>query len=207
MKIGAVHTPVLDVFRPSVRALSRLYFGLSLRGIEHIPAEGPLLITPNHQMYADPVLVTIPVRRPVHYMAWDALFRIPLLSGFIRILRAFPVDIDGTDRRAIRRALTVLRRGEAVMIFPEGSRTFDGAIQPFKLGAFRLAVAAKAPVLPVTISGGTDSWPPGRILPRPGRITITYHPPITADPALDARRGAVELAERVRAAIASVLPA
>jgi 1-acyl-sn-glycerol-3-phosphate acyltransferase len=200
-----VRTPVLDVFRPSVRFLSRLYFGLSLRGIEHIPADGPLLITPNHQMYADPVLVTIPVRRPVHYMTWDAVFRIPLLSGFIRLLRAFPVDIDGTDRRAIRQALTLLRRGEAVMIFPEGSRTFDGSIQPFKLGAFRLAVAAKAAVLPVTISGGTGSWPPGRILPRPGRITITYHPTITADPAVDPRRAAVELAERVRAAIAAAL--
>ena len=200
-----MRTPVLDLFRPAVRFACRLYFGLSLQGVEHIPPEGPLVIVPNHQTYADPPLVTIPVRRPVHYMAWDALFRIPFLSGFIRVLRAFPVDIDGTDRAAIRRALTLLRRGEAVMIFPEGGRTFDGTLQPFKLGAFRLAVAARATVLPVTIAGGSESWPPGRALPRRGRITITYHPPITADRSLDARRAAVDLAERTRAAIASGL--
>ena len=200
-----MRTPVLDVFRPGVRFVSQLYFGLSLRGVEHIPLEGPLVIAPNHQTYADPPLVTIPVTRPVYYMAWDALFRIPLLSGFIRVLRAFPVDLEGTDRRAIRHAVTLLRRGEALMIFPEGGRTVDGALQPFKLGAFRLAVAGNAAVLPVTISGGTASWPPGRTLPRPGRITITYHRAIIADSALDARRAAADLSARARAAITTAL--
>jgi 1-acyl-sn-glycerol-3-phosphate acyltransferase len=199
-------TPVLDVFRPAVHALSRAYFGLHLRGVEHIPVEGGLVIVPNHQTYADPPLVTIPVRRPVHYMAWSRLFDVPVFSGVIRLLRAFPVDIDARDARATREAVRLLRRGAALMIFPEGERTRDGRVQRFKLGAFRLAVSLDVPVLPVTIAGGNESWPPGRVLPRRGRITITYHPVLRAEAGLEARLAARDLAGRTRAAILSALP-
>jgi 1-acyl-sn-glycerol-3-phosphate acyltransferase len=198
-------TPVLDVFRPSFRAACRAYFGLELHGTDNIPADGPLIIAPNHQTYADPPLVTIPVRRPVYYMAWSRLFAIPVFAGFIRRLRAFPVDIDATDTRAIREAARVLRAGEALMIFPEGGRTPDGSLQPFRIGAFRLAVAHDVPVLPVTIDGGFAAWPPGKRLPRRGRITITYHP--IERPAADKERRAAaeDLRARVSARIAAAL--
>ncbi len=199
-------TPVLDLFRPAVHGLSRAYFGLRLRGIEHIPHEGALVIVANHQTYADPPLVTIPVLRPVYYMAWSRLFDIPVFSKFIRLLRAFPVDIDARDARATREAVRLLQGGAALMIFPEGERTTDGRVQRFKTGAFRLAVSLDAPVLPVTIVGGDHAWPPGRILPRPGRITITYHPTLRADPARDPREAARDLADRTRAAILSAMP-
>jgi 1-acyl-sn-glycerol-3-phosphate acyltransferase len=199
-------TPVLDAFRPAVHALSRAYFGLRLHGTEHIPGEGALVIVPNHQTYADPPLVTIPVRRPVHYMAWSRLFDIPVFSRFIRLLRAFPVDIDARDARATREAVRLLQRGAALMIFPEGERTTDGRLQRFRPGAFRLAVSLDVPVLPVTIVGGNDAWPPGRILPRRGRITITYHPILRADSSLDARLAARDLASRTRRAILSAMP-
>ena len=201
-----MRTPVLDLFRPAVRGLCRAYFGLELRGIEHIPLDGPLLIVPNHQTYADPPLVTIPIRRPVFYMAWSRLFTIPVFAGFIRRLRAFPVDIDKSDGQAVREAVRLLRAGEAVMIFPEGGRTPDGTLQPFKLGAFRMAVTHRTPVLPVTIVGGWDAWPPNRTLPRRGRITITYHPvehPVRGN---DPRAAARDLHDRVVRAIASGMP-
>jgi len=199
-------TPVLDAFRPAVHALSRAYLGLRLRGTEHIPREGALVIVPNHQTYADPPLVTIPVRRPVYYMAWSRLFDIPVFNRFIRLLRAFPVDIDARDARATREAVRLLQRGAALMIFPEGERTADGRLQRFKPGAFRLAVSLDVPVLPVTIVGGNDAWPPGRMLPRPGRMTITYHPILRADSTLDPRLAARDLAARTRAAILSAMP-
>jgi 1-acyl-sn-glycerol-3-phosphate acyltransferase len=66
------------------------------------------------------------------------------------------------------------------MIFPEGGRTPDGRLQRFRPGAFRLACSLKVPVLPVTIVGGHASWPPGRMLPRPGRLRIIYHPIVLA---------------------------
>src|SRR5215510_47926 len=143
---GVPRTPVLDVFRPAVRLTARAYFGIRFEGIEHIPLDGPLLITPNHVTYADPPLVTIPVRRPVYYMAWNALFRVPGLAWLIRRLRAFPVDIDGADAGATRTAVRLLNSGEVVMIFPEAGRSPDGRVQRFRLGAFRLACSLGVPI-------------------------------------------------------------
>jgi 1-acyl-sn-glycerol-3-phosphate acyltransferase len=197
---------VLDLFRPAVHVACRAYFGLELRGVQHIPAGGPLVITPNHQTYADPPLVTIPIRRPVHYMAWDALFQIPLFGWFIRRLRAFPVVQDEADPRAVREAVRLLRAGHVLMIFPEGGRSADGRLQPFKVGAFRLAASEGVGVLPVTIDGGTEAWPPGCWWPRRGRITITYHPVLHAAAGLPVRAAGRDLADRARARIASALP-
>ncbi|HZV96471.1 MAG TPA: lysophospholipid acyltransferase family protein [Candidatus Nitrosocosmicus sp.] len=200
-------TPVLDVVRPAMWASARMFFGIRFEGIEHIPQEGPLLITPNHVTFADPPLVSIPIRRPIHYMAWDRLFDIPGFAWLIRRLRAFPVDIESADPRATRAAVRLLDDGHAVMIFPEAARSLDGKLQRFKLGAFRLACARGVPVLPVTILGGHEAWPPGRMLPRPGRLTIIYHPVVTPPAGGDLRHAARVLADRVRAAVASRLPA
>ncbi|HEV8586713.1 MAG TPA: lysophospholipid acyltransferase family protein [Methylomirabilota bacterium] len=202
-----MRTPVVDAFRPLVRGVSRVYFGLEFRGTEHVPAAGPLVITPNHQTFADPVLVTIPIRRRIYYMAWRRLFQVPVLSGLIRLLRAFPVDLDARDLGAVREARRLLMDEQAVvMIFPEGGRSVDGTLGRFHPGAFRLAASLGVPVLPVTIAGAHEAWPPGRTLPRPGRIVITYHPALTPEAAGDTRTAARELAERARAAIASALP-
>jgi 1-acyl-sn-glycerol-3-phosphate acyltransferase len=200
-----VRTPIIDLFRPSVHAFCRLYFGLRLRGVEHIPRTGAVIIVPNHQTYADPPLVTIPVRRPVFYMAWNRLFEVPAFGWFIRRLRAFPVDLDARDSRATREVIRLLKAGEAVMIFPEGERSVDGRLAEFKPGAFRLASSLKVPVLPVTITGGHEAWPPGRPFPRRGRLTITYHPLIRPETSVDARTAAVRLADETRAAILSAM--
>ena len=200
-----MRTPVLDLFRPSFHALCRFYFGLELRGVEHIPLDGPVLIVPNHQTFADPPLVTIPVQRPIHYMAWARLFSVPVFGRLIRMLRAFPVDIDRSDGQAVREAVRLLRAGEALMIFPEGGRSPDGTLQAFKLGAFRLAVTRKTPVLPVTIAGAWEAWPVGRTLPRRGHVTITYHPPEFPSRSLHPREAARDLHDRTVAAIASAL--
>lgn len=200
-------TPLLNVLRPAVWLGARAYFGVRFEGIQHIPATGPLIIVANHVTYADPVLVSIPVRRRVHYMAWNALFSVPGLAWLIRRLRAFPVEIESADPKATREALRLLQAGEAVMIFPEGGRSPDGRLQRFKLGAFRLACSLGIPMLPVTIVGGHESWPPGRILPRPGRLTITYHSPITPPVSPDVKEAARTLAPAVHSVVASALPA
>ena len=196
-----MRTPFLDVCRPGVHAAARLYFGLRLSGTEHIPAHGPVVIVPNHQTFADPVLVTIPIRRPIYYMAWSRLFEIWGLNWAIRRLRAFPVQLESSDPRATREAVRLLQAGEAVLIFPEGARSLDGQVGRFKPGAFRLAASLGVPILPVTITGGHASWPPGRALPRRARMTITYHPLVQPDEVAVARDAARRLAERTRAAI------
>ena len=205
--IGPVRTPVIDTVRPVLWLGARMYWGVRFVGTEHIPREGPLIIAPNHVTFADPPLVSIPIRRRIHYMAWDALFRVPVLAPLIRMLRAFPVDIEGADSRATREAVRLLDAGAAVMIFPEAGRSPDGRLGRFKLGAFRLACSRGVPVLPVTIVGAHEAWPPGRVLPRPGRLTIVYHPLAGAPASDDVRSSARALADSVRDAIASALPA
>jgi 1-acyl-sn-glycerol-3-phosphate acyltransferase len=200
-----VRTPLLDLVRPGFHRLCRVYFGLELSGVHNIPASGPLIVTPNHQTYADPALVTIPVRRRAYYMAWSQLFDIPVFSWLIRRLRAFPVRIDSADPSSMREAIRLLTAGHVLMIFPEGERTVTGRVERFKLGAFRLAAALRVPVLPVTIAGGHEAWPRGQVLPRRGRISITYHPPLEPDPSLEPRQAASALARRARAIIADSL--
>lgn len=200
-----MRTPLLDLARPGFHHLCRAYFGLELSGLHNIPTSGPLIITPNHQTYADPALVTIPVRRRVYYMAWNRLFEIPVFSWMIRRLRAFPVRIDSADPSSMREAVRLLTAGHVLMIFPEGERTRSGRVERFKLGAFRLAATLGVPVLPVTIAGGHEAWPPGRMLPRRGRIAITYHPTLKPDPALEPRKAAAALAQRARTIIADSL--
>ena len=200
-------TPLLDVFRPALWLGARAYFRVRFEGVPHIPPSGPLIIVPNHVTYADPVLVSIPVRRPVYYMAWNVLFGVPGLAWLIRRLRAFPVEIESADPKAAREAVRLLQAGAAVMIFPEGGRSPDGRLQPFKPGAFRLACSLGVPLLPVTIVGGHESWPPGRTLPRPGRLTITYHPLITPPASRDVKAAARVLAPKVHHVVASALPA
>lgn len=165
-----------------------------------------MILVANHQTYADPPLMTIPVRRSIHYMAWNRLFDVPLFGALIRCLRAFPVDIEAKDTRAAREMIHLLKAGEAVMVFPEGGRSPDGRVAPFKSGAFRVAASFFVPILPVTIVGGHEAWPPQRSLPRRGRITITYHPLLHPDRGLAVRERARVLAERTRIAILSAIP-
>lgn len=200
-------TPVLDTLRPFLWFGARIYWRIQLEGIQHIPTDGPLIIAPNHVTYADPVLVSLPIHLRVHFMAWDGLFKVPGLSWVIRRLRAFPVQLESADPRSTREAVRLLQTGQSVMIFPEAGRSPDGRLQRFRPGAFRLASSLQVPVLPVTILGGHDSWPPGRVLPRPGKLSIVYHPVILPPKEPDARVAARVLGRQVRDAIASRLPA
>jgi 1-acyl-sn-glycerol-3-phosphate acyltransferase len=186
-----------------VRTLARLALRLRTAGVEHVPAAGPVVLAPNHVTYLDPILVTIPVRRVLHYMALEPFFRVAGLGALMRWCRAFPVREDELDAGAVRAALRLLRAGEALVIFPEGGRSPDGRLGPFRPGAFRLALAAEAPVVPVTIAGAHAVWPVGRRLPRPGRVTLTYHAPLTAadvahEPDRRARPGRLALLARAR---------
>jgi 1-acyl-sn-glycerol-3-phosphate acyltransferase len=170
----------LEAVRPGFWAAARTLLRIRFQGVEHVPQTGPVVITPNHVSFMDPILVTIPVRRPLHYMALEPFFRIRGLGALMRWARAFPVQEGEADGPAVRRALRLLRQGEPLVIFPEGGRSPDGRLQPFRPGAFRLALAADAPVVPVTIVGAFDAWPTGRRFPRPGRVTIVYHAPLDA---------------------------
>jgi len=192
-----------------VWAAARGLFRIRFEGTEHVPRTGPVIITPNHVSFMDPILVTIPIRRPLHYMALEPFFRVRGLGALMRWARAFPIQEGEPDNPAVRRALRVLRQGEALVIFPEGGRSPDGRLQAFRSGAFRLALATGAPVVPVTIVGAFEAWPVQRRLPRLGRIAITYHRPLDGSalpPDADRRARPDLLMAIARERIAAALP-
>jgi 1-acyl-sn-glycerol-3-phosphate acyltransferase len=199
----------LRLSRPLVHALARLLFRIGFVGTENVPGSGPVVLVSNHVSYLDPVLIAIPIHRPLRYMTLEAFFRVPGLGALIRGCGAFPVRGDDADGHAVRTAIRILQAGEVLVIFPEGGRSRDGRLQPFRSGAFRIALQTDAPVVPTTIAGAFAAWPPHRRLPRPGRITITYHPPLSRKdlPAEVDRKTRPELlGELVRQRIQDALP-
>ena len=189
---------IIAVLRPFAYWLCRLLFKVEFHGAENVPPEGACLITPNHISYGDPIWITIPIQRRIYYMAWDKPFEIPVLGSLMRAFGAFPVSLDAADLSAQRNAIEVLRNGRALVMFPEGGRTRTGKIMPFKLGAFRFALTHGVPVIPVSIKGAEDIWPVGRIFPRPGKLVITYHPPLLVE-RVPEDIGRTELKEQARA--------
>ncbi|HWQ35492.1 MAG TPA: lysophospholipid acyltransferase family protein [Blastocatellia bacterium] len=164
--------------------LCRILFSVEYHGIEHVPRSGAVIIAGNHPSYLDPVLVSLPVGRMIRFMAWDALFRIPVLGWFIRTMGAFPVDIRrGKGESAFLEAKRILESGQALGIFPEGQRSERGPMGKLKTGTARLAIETGAPIVPVTIGGASRAWPKHRFLPKPAKIVVRYHAPIRLDQA------------------------
>ncbi len=191
----------MEWLRVVLGTLFRLCWRMRYVGTENIPRGGGLIIAANHQTYIDPFWLSVPVKRPLRYLAWDVSFNWPVVGGLMRLLGAWPLQIERGDPRAIRRSLQWLREGGALVIFPEGGRAYaDGEMHKFKAGAARIALEADVPVLPVTIRGGQKVWPRGRRWPRfIGRVEIVYHPVqhIQQLPGEDARQSARRATEQL----------
>jgi len=165
------------ILKPLAVVVMRLLFRLRGRGMEHVPAEGPVLLVANHASVLDPPLVGGAAPRRLAFLAKAELFEVPLFGGLIRRLGARPLRREGPDAGALRTALRVLRDGGALLVFPEGTRGEEGVLGPAKPGAGMLAVLGQAPVVPVYISGSGRAWPRGRKFPRRTKVTVTFGPP------------------------------
>ncbi len=151
-------------------------------GLEHLDPGGTYLFTPNHQSLIDvPVLWTY-LGRNIGYLAKKELFRNPVLRYGLPVIGVVPVDRRNTAAavRSARLAAQNLRRGKSYVVYPEGTRSPDGRLLPFKKGAFIMAMDAGVPVVPVTVSGGTAVMPKGGVRIYPSMIRITVHEPIPA---------------------------
>ncbi len=166
----------IGLMRPFIRLGSHLLWRLEHKGVENIPTERGLIIAANHQSYGDPFWLAIPVKRPIRFLAWSEAFSWPVIGKAITLLGAWPLHVEGSDPAAIRRSLTWLRDSGVVVIFPEGGRGLpDGSMIRMKAGAVRMALEAGVPILPVTIRGGNRAWPADKLIPRLGKVEITYH--------------------------------
>ena len=135
-----------DVLRP----LTRTAFAARVTGEENVPLDGGLVVAANHRSYLDPPLLGTWFPRTIHFMAKQELFKIFVLGKLISAVHAFPVDRDRADVAAIRQALRIIKRGDVVGIFPEGTRNLAGEAQA-RGGAVLLAATAHCPIVPVAL--------------------------------------------------------
>jgi len=172
-------TPRVFVLRV-LGALFRVLFAYRCEGEENVPGSGGAVVAANHPSYLDPVLLSLEVRRPIRFMAWDAVLRVPLLGSVLRAFGAFPVDVRrGKGRDAYERARALLQAGELVGLFPEGKRSRTGWMEPaLRESAARLALETGVPIVPATITGAFRAWPHYQALPQPSRVRVRFHAPI-----------------------------
>ncbi|MDP7378104.1 MAG: lysophospholipid acyltransferase family protein, partial [Pirellulaceae bacterium] len=164
---------------------SRVFFAITsqlrIRGASKMPRHGGMLVCSNHQSHFDPVLVGISFRRRMNYLARKSLFDVPVLNWLIHYLDAIPIERDGMGIGGIKETLRRLKRGESVLIFPEGTRTADGRLQPLKPGFYAIAKRSKCPILPVAVAGAYQMWPRDRSFPGIGRVAVSVGDPISAE--------------------------
>lgn len=176
-----------------VRTYVRIAFRLTAAGLEHLPADGAVIVASNHVTGWDPPLLGVVLPRPIHYMAKEELFRNKLLGAVIRALGAFPVKRGATDISSVKQALKLLREGKVFGIFVEGTRSRSGELQEAKGGAAMFAVKTQSPVVPCYIAAGPKGWR--------RRVDIRLGPPLEPE---DSWRDYEHGASQILAAIAAL---
>ena len=152
----------------------RIFHKLEIKGLDNVPAIDSFILASNHLSFLDPPLVGCKVMRNLHYFARDSLFKGPL-GCLIRRLNSIPVNRGQLDLSTLKRTLKVLRDGNPLLVFPEGTRSLNGTMGKGKKGLGLLVIKSKCPVLPVRIKGSYEVLGKGKILPRIGRkLSITY---------------------------------
>lgn len=176
------NSPQVPLYHRLLQFLGHWLFGVFLdirvEGAEHVPRSGAAIIAANHPTYLDAAFLMVGVERPIRFMAWEKPFNIPVLGPMMRVYGAIPVDMKKPGRASLVAAVRVLRRGELFGIFPEGGRSKQDRMNPFKSGVARLALITGAKIIPATILGGRRVWKRGRFFPRPGPIRVIFHSPI-----------------------------
>lgn len=193
-----------DIVFPSVTAFFHLFSRWQVNGRENVPGEGPLIVVANHTTMFDPPLLTVSLRRQVAYMTKEELFRRRAVASFISRLGAFPVRRGKMDRTTLRAAEDVLAAGNALGLFPEGSRSEGGQLQKANVGPVVIAQRCRAPLLPVGIIGTRVLAGRAGLLRRP-RITVNIGRPFSLDGA-SGKLSRVENIRCVMARIAELLP-
>jgi 1-acyl-sn-glycerol-3-phosphate acyltransferase len=155
--------------RSVVNGVFRPLYRIEVKGQEHFPKEGGVLLCTNHIHNFDPIIVGITTKRPVHFMAKEELFHVPVLGKIVPHLNAFPVKRGMSDREALRKGLRILKDGNVLGLFPEGTRSKTGELGEGLAGAGFFALRTEAHVLPCAIIGPYKSF---------SKLQVIYGKPI-----------------------------
>ena len=179
---------------------------VEMQGAENIPS-GPVIFMSNHQSNFDILTMLANIPRQIYWIAKKELFDIPVFGASMR--RGGYIPLDRSDGRkamkSMENAARTIRAGKSVVLFPEGTRTKDLRLLPFKRGGFMLAQKAGVPVIPVTINGSGRINPAGRTRLYRGTISVTLHPAVIPSKTLPRNEAETLLMDQVQSAISSVL--
>jgi 1-acyl-sn-glycerol-3-phosphate acyltransferase len=189
------------------RLIGRLLFRFRVIHRERMIQSGAVILAMNHQSYLDPPLAGTTCDRPIYFLARRTLLNVPLLGRVLPKVNVIPVNQEGVDRSAIKTMIRVLRAGNGVLVFPEGSRTLDGALQTAEPGLGLVIAKTFAPVVPMRIFGAHEALPRGGGRLRCVPITIVIGEPIffsAADLNSAGKDVYARLSNRVMTAIAAL---
>lgn len=198
------------------RAVFSVFFPTRFLHREHVPRLGPVILASNHTSYLDPPLVGAGLPRQVCALGKQSLFRLPIVGAVLRNWRVVPVDRDGGGATGLKAILERLHSDHAILLFPEGTRSDDGALLPARSGIGLTVLKSTAPVVPVRIAGAFEAWGRRALFPRPRRLTVTYGTPLdfaalraeAADCSKSRQRELYQqVADEIMAAIAAIDPA
>jgi 1-acyl-sn-glycerol-3-phosphate acyltransferase len=191
--------------RMSLQLLAITLFRFRAFGLNRPVTEGPLIVASNHQSHLDPPLLGCAYPRRLGYVARESLFKFKPLGLLIGSLGAFPLKRDSSIA-GFKESLRRLKAGEALMAFPEGTRTPDGEIKSFKGGVARLAKRSRATIHPAAIEGAFACWPKNQPGPHPGTVFVMYAEPIPPEEvaSMDEAALGAEVERRIRAAHAEL---
>lgn len=154
----------------------KVYNRLQIRGLDGIPRSEKMIVVANHCSNLDPVAVGVSFPGKLSYLAKAELFRNPVLGFFLKVLGAIPVSRESNQSAgaALKAFFAILESGSNVLLFPEGSRSFDGKLQALEGGAALIAMKSGVPVLPAYVAGTHEAMPRGASGIKPSKITITF---------------------------------
>jgi 1-acyl-sn-glycerol-3-phosphate acyltransferase len=162
-------------------SLIRLWFRPRVTGAEHVPLEGPVILAPVHRSFADFSFAAFVTQRKIFFMAKDSLWKNRFLGWLLLTLGAFPVHRESADREAVRHAEAVLRKGEPLVLFPEGTRQEGPEVGELLEGAVFLAARTGAAIVPIGIGHSDEAMPKGKRIPKPLRVTVVVGEPYVPD--------------------------
>jgi len=156
------------------RTLGVSVFGFRARFVEPLPPRGGLVVLSSHQSHLDPLLLGLATERRLSSLARSSLYAFKPFGFVITALDAVPINREASTVAAMKTVIDRLKKGAAVIIFPEGARTWDGRLGELKGGFTLIARKAGVPIVPVAIVGAFECWPRTRRFPRPGRIRLEF---------------------------------
>lgn len=170
--------PVYFLGWTAYRAAFKFYFGWRVYNAERVPLQGPVILASNHASFLDPPLVGAGLHRAINYLARENLFRFPVLGWVLRNWNTVPVDREGGGAKGLKAILARLLDGGGIILFPEGTRTRDGKLQPARSGIGLTVIKSTAPVVPVRVFGTYEAYGRHLRLPRPRRVSVKYGRPM-----------------------------